>query len=294
MSSHLALLAGIALTSALTGAVVTQAVQPARAIERTGRTLEDRECLARAMYFESNKSAEDGMLAVGTVVANRLKSGRYGGSVCGVVGQHRQFAPGVLSRRMEGKAAERARRVAEAVIEGGRHPAVGDAMFFHTAGLRFGYSNMHYLAVAGGNIFYEKRSARSAGAVRANAVSMARAYAAEKSHQASARPVLLAAASAPAPKTAPAYAAEAAFGPVIMPADRFSLASAYRGNEAPAPDGALAAVAALAPKSKRVVVPTAPAQASVFPSRDAASTAKDARANGIVAQAWAAIAAITQ
>ncbi|WP_261404937.1 cell wall hydrolase [Chenggangzhangella methanolivorans] len=38
------------------------------------------------MYFESDKSAEDGMLAVGTVVANRLKSGRYGNSICGVVG----------------------------------------------------------------------------------------------------------------------------------------------------------------------------------------------------------------
>jgi hypothetical protein len=30
-------------------------------------------------------------------------------------------------------------------------------MFFHTQGLRFPYDNMHYVAIAGGNAFYEKR-----------------------------------------------------------------------------------------------------------------------------------------
>ena len=29
--------------------------------------------------------------------------------------------------------------------------------FFHMAGLRFSYANMHYVTVAGGNAFYEKR-----------------------------------------------------------------------------------------------------------------------------------------
>jgi len=33
-------------------------------------------------------------------------------------------------------------------------------MFFHTAGLRFPYKNMHYVLQAGGNAFYEKRSRR--------------------------------------------------------------------------------------------------------------------------------------
>lgn len=173
--------------TALSGAAVLLATGPSAA---TAGSSSDRECLARAMYFESNKTAEDGMLAVGTVVANRVKSGRYGGSICGVVGQHRQFAPGVLSRSMTGEAAERARRVAEAVLNGKRHPSVREAMFFHTAGLRFRYPNMHYVAVAGGNIFYEKRSAGSAVAMRENAASMARAYALSKVHQSQAAPVL--------------------------------------------------------------------------------------------------------
>lgn len=293
MLNHLWLRAGFAATLALSGAVVVQAAQPTHGAERIGRSIADRECLARAMYFESHKSAEDGMLAVGTVVANRLKSGRYGASLCGVVGQPRQFAPGVMSRRIDGKAAERARRIADAVLDGRRHPSVGDAMFFHAAGLRFRYSNMHYVTVSGGNIFYEKRNAHSAAAARGNVVSMARAYAAEKSHRAAARPVLLAAASAPAPQAAPIRSAQTEFGPRILPTDRFALASAYRGSEplAPAADSALAAVAALAPKSKRVVVPTAAVQAATAPVA-AAPSIKDSRANAVVARAWAAIASL--
>src|SRR3954471_12931809 len=59
-----------------------------------GSTGSDRQCLARGMYVESVRSSDDGMLAVGTVVMNRLQSGRYPRTVCGVVGQPNQFAPG--------------------------------------------------------------------------------------------------------------------------------------------------------------------------------------------------------
>ncbi|WP_188823387.1 cell wall hydrolase [Brucella endophytica] len=118
-------------------------------------TAKDRECLKRAMYFESNRSSEDGFLAVGTVVMNRLASGKYPDTICGVVGQKNQFAPGVLSRQM--KSLPELDEAADAVLRGERHPKVKQAMFFHTAGLKFPYRNMHYVLVAGGNAFYEKR-----------------------------------------------------------------------------------------------------------------------------------------
>jgi spore germination cell wall hydrolase CwlJ-like protein len=124
--------------------------------------LSPRDCLTRAMYFESNRSSEEGMLAVGTVVMNRVESGRYPHSVCGVVGQRGQFASGVLWKRMSPRDLPRVERVADQVLAGARHPGVGTAMFFHTAGYHFPYRNMHYVAVAGGNAFYEKRSTRSA------------------------------------------------------------------------------------------------------------------------------------
>jgi spore germination cell wall hydrolase CwlJ-like protein len=122
-----------------------------------GLGMSSRECLARAMYFESNRSSNDGMLAVGTVVMNRHESGKYGKSVCDVVGAPRQFAPGVLSRTMtESKSKDRALAVASEVLGGRRHPKVGKAQFFHTAGYEPGYNNMRYVSIEGGNAFYEK------------------------------------------------------------------------------------------------------------------------------------------
>jgi len=118
--------------------------------------LSEKECLMRAMYFESNRSSSEGMLAVGTVVMNRLHDGRYPRSVCGVVGQKNQFASGVLTRKMTDSGAVMASQIADQVLGGARHPGVGNAMHFHTAGLRFPYNNMHYVLMAGGNEFYEK------------------------------------------------------------------------------------------------------------------------------------------
>ena len=46
---------------------------------------------------------------------------------------------------------------ARAVLRGERHPMIGNAQFFHAAGHRFSYDNMHYVLTAGGNAFYEKR-----------------------------------------------------------------------------------------------------------------------------------------
>jgi spore germination cell wall hydrolase CwlJ-like protein len=120
--------------------------------------LSSRECMMRAMYFESNRSSQEGMLAVGTVVMNRLADHHYPKNVCGVVGQKNQFAPGVLWKPMkEGRSKALAARVADAVLNGARHPGVRRAKHFHTAGLRFPYKNMHYVLEAGGNEFYEKR-----------------------------------------------------------------------------------------------------------------------------------------
>ncbi len=122
-----------------------------------GRRHSELECMERAMYFESNRSSRDGMIAVGSVVMNRVESGKYPRSVCGVVGQKNQFARGIMSRRMNDRGVPMVREAAKSVMRGERHPLIGNAMFFHTAGHRFGYDNMHYVLVAGGNAFYEKR-----------------------------------------------------------------------------------------------------------------------------------------
>ena len=127
----------------------------------------ERDCLGRAMYFESNRSDPEGLVAVGTVVMNRLENAIFPGGICAVVGQPGQFASGVLTKPMQDKDLQKVADAADAVLAGERHPKVGKAMYFHTAGHHFPYTNMHYVAVAGGNAFYEKRDTRVARSERA-------------------------------------------------------------------------------------------------------------------------------
>ncbi|NDV00755.1 cell wall hydrolase [Pseudoroseicyclus tamaricis] len=117
----------------------------------------EQECMERAMYFESIRSSRDGMIAVGSVVMNRVESDAYPDSVCDVVSQKNQFAPGIMSSKMNDRSMPLVREAAAAVLRGERHPLVGNAQFFHAASYRAGYNNMHYVLTAGGNAFYERR-----------------------------------------------------------------------------------------------------------------------------------------
>jgi len=156
------LIVGLAATGCTTTQKTTTtprtATKPIRGAKVTyNYTAKDKDCLERAMYFESERSDPRGYMAVGTVVMNRLTSGAYPGTICGVVSQEKQFAPGVMSKEVKDQAKPDLDTAAAAILRGERHPDVKDAMFFHTQGLRFPYDNMHYVAYAGGNAFYEKR-----------------------------------------------------------------------------------------------------------------------------------------
>ena len=154
------LLAGCSQTTShgMSVASLTEAVTPSFLSSRSYKySMKDKECLERAMFFESNRSSRDGMIAVGTVVMNRLRSGQHGNTICEVVGEKGQFAPGVLTRPLNSRALPDVEEAAQAVLKGERKTKLKNTMYFHTAGLRFPYNNMHYTMVAGGNAFYEKR-----------------------------------------------------------------------------------------------------------------------------------------
>jgi spore germination cell wall hydrolase CwlJ-like protein len=116
-------------------------------------TTDERDCLVRAMYFESQRSSREGLLAVGTVVMNRVDSQRFPNTICGVVGQHRQFAPGVLTRSLDPKQSGWALSAADAVLKGERYKPAGKALHFHAASYKNPYP-AKYVTVAGGNAFY--------------------------------------------------------------------------------------------------------------------------------------------
>jgi spore germination cell wall hydrolase CwlJ-like protein len=128
-------------------------------IAQTAAKSDERTCLVRAMYFVSNRSSRDGLMAVGTVVMNRVASPLYPKTICGVVGQPGQFAAGVLTRPLNARDLSPVERAADAILAGERYAPVGDAMHFHVAGLNIPY-RVQYLATAGGNAFYLKTGTR--------------------------------------------------------------------------------------------------------------------------------------
>lgn len=161
------LLIGLAVAGCTTAPGQSQtasrsALKPHSAKVTYNYTTKDRDCLKRAMYFESEHSDHNGYMAVGTVVMNRVTSAAYPDSICAVVAQKRQFAPGVMTRVVQAQAEPQLNAAADAILRGERYSPVRNAMFFHTDGLKFPYRNMHYVTVAGGNAFYEKRGANGA------------------------------------------------------------------------------------------------------------------------------------
>jgi hypothetical protein len=153
-----ALLSGCGQAShGLSAAALKDTVTP-KVLRSRAYSARDKECMARAMFFESNRSSREGMIAVGTTVMNRKRSGQHPDTVCGVVAEKGQFAPGVMTRKFDAEAMPDVMQAAEAVLDGERHPKLKNSMHFHTAGLKFKYRNMHYVTVAGGNAFYEKRT----------------------------------------------------------------------------------------------------------------------------------------
>jgi spore germination cell wall hydrolase CwlJ-like protein len=103
----------------------------------------DREqrCLAEAVYFEARSEPEEGQAAVAQVVLNRVKSGLYPGSICGVVYQNRhrhlacQFTfacEGKSLRIADRESWDQAQRVAREVLEGKTYLAdVGSSTHYH-------------------------------------------------------------------------------------------------------------------------------------------------------------------
>ena len=106
--------------------------------EKLGR---EARCLAEAVYFEARSEPEAGQAAVAQVVLNRVQSGLYPSSVCGVVYQNRhhyrgcQFSfacEGRSLRITEGDAWEQAVRVAKEVMVGRTYISdVGRSTHYH-------------------------------------------------------------------------------------------------------------------------------------------------------------------
>jgi spore germination cell wall hydrolase CwlJ-like protein len=128
----------------------------------------EKKCLAEAIYFEARSEPEEGQAAVAQVVLNRVSSGLYPTTICGVVYQNRQhyhacqfsFAcEGRSLRITEQDAWSTAVRIANEVTEGKTYLAdVGASTHYHANYVRPGWSRrLEKMDVIGHHVFYKLR-----------------------------------------------------------------------------------------------------------------------------------------
>lgn len=122
------------------------------------------ECLTQAIYYEAGQEPTDGQRGVAQVVLNRVRHPAFPASVCGVVyqGSTRQTGcqftftcDGSLLRQPAAGAWDRARKVAEAALNGSVYAGVGNATHYHANYvLPYWAPTLAKTAVIGAHIFY--------------------------------------------------------------------------------------------------------------------------------------------
>lgn len=128
----------------------------------------EQRCLTQAVYFEARSEPEQGQAAVAQVILNRVRSGLYPASVCGVVFQNRhrhlacQFTftcEGKPLRVTDQDSWRTAERIAREVVSGDIYlPDVGASTHYHADYVRPRWAKrLKKMDVIGRHIFYQLR-----------------------------------------------------------------------------------------------------------------------------------------
>ena len=111
-------------------------------------------CLATAVYFESRGEPLEGQLAVAQAIVNRVESGRYASSICGVVKQRGQFTFDHSRTPAAGRDWQTAQGVARIAADDMWHEVAPRAVSFHAARLSPGWRGKTRIAQIGNHVFY--------------------------------------------------------------------------------------------------------------------------------------------
>jgi hypothetical protein len=124
-----------------TDTVSTTAAPPFFAATQPDEASRALDCLTQAIYYEARSEPLEGQEAVAQVVLNRVRNPAFPNTVCGTVyeGSTRetgcQFTftcDGSMAARIEPNAWDRARKVAEAALNGFVFSPIGAATYYHT------------------------------------------------------------------------------------------------------------------------------------------------------------------
>lgn len=123
------------------------------------------DCLRRAIYFESRGEALTGQFAVAEVILNRVDSPEFPKSICGVIhaagGGACAFSyicDGIADDMRDPEAADRAGRIARAMLDGAPRSLTLGATYFHARWSRPVWGHVVETAAIGGHLFYKLSS----------------------------------------------------------------------------------------------------------------------------------------
>jgi N-acetylmuramoyl-L-alanine amidase len=120
-------------------------------------------CLSLAMYWEARGEGRRGMMAVGSVVLNRVQSHQFPNSICSVVYEGGEKPPCQFSWWCDGKSDRPRNRsqwlaaqdVSETLLSNASSDPTGGALFFHSASIRSPWHRTRdRTAKIGNHIFY--------------------------------------------------------------------------------------------------------------------------------------------
>lgn len=93
----------------------------------------DEMCLAKNIYYEAGVESYKGKLAVGQVTINRLKTHKWGDTICKVVFAPSQFSWTITKKdKPQGDMWDDSRKAARALLAGKKLKVLKDAQYYHT------------------------------------------------------------------------------------------------------------------------------------------------------------------
>jgi spore germination cell wall hydrolase CwlJ-like protein len=143
--------------------------QPA-SLRTAAKESREQRCLAEAIYYEARSESRRGQMAVAEVVANRVRSGYYPNTYCGVVyqGSERvtgcQFSftcDGSLRHRPRGAAWREANALSAQFLMGSVRPVTHRATHYHTTAIDpYWSANLVETTRIGAHVFYRMPNRR--------------------------------------------------------------------------------------------------------------------------------------
>ena len=111
-------------------------------------------CLAAAVYFESRGEPAEGQLAVAQTILNRVESGRFASTICGVINQPHQFSFDKSRVPRPGVDWQRAQAIARIAIGDLWRDVAPRATAFHAVRVSPNWAGKTRVATIGNHVFY--------------------------------------------------------------------------------------------------------------------------------------------